>query len=176
MSSIAVLIIAFFIYGVLKVELNKINRKSKPKKSSKPKPIATTKPVIDNKRNQTITIEFDQPEIKEPNANELLELNVRYPDYKFENGVDIIIKKNKTEIRAYGLAKYDGGHLVIAFDYQSSVIKYFKLSRFRNCINAETGEIITSIKDFMLNLNPDIFDIRPEFNRLDELKMKHGLI
>jgi hypothetical protein len=105
-----------------------------------------------------------------------MDLQVRYPDYKFENGVDVLVVGRDNPMRVFGLAKYNGGHLVIAHDYKYGDKNYYKMSKFRNAVNTETGEIITKIKEFVLSINPDIFDIRPEFERIDELKMKHGLL
>ena len=78
-------------------------------------------------------------------------------------------------MRVFGLAKYEIGHLVIAHDYKYGDKNHYKLTKFRNAVNPETGEIITKFKEFVLSINPDIFDIRPEFERIDKLKEKHGL-
>ena len=104
-----------------------------------------------------------------------MDLQVRYPDYPFENGVDVLVVGRESPLRVFGLAKYNGGHLVIALDYKYGDKNHYKLTKFKNAVNPETGEIITKIKEFVLSINPDVFDIRPEFERIDELKMKHGL-
>lgn len=153
MSSIAALIFCFVIYGLLRIEFNKITRKSKPKKSSTPKPIATTKPVTNNQYSPTITIEFDQPEIDEPievvNVRSSLEFDYQNMDgVKSHRTVDVI------NMELQGARKRLWGYCHKRDDFRT-----FNIDRIKNCVDVNTGEIIDDVAGFLMELHQQQLEV-----------------
>jgi len=88
-----------------------------------------------------------------------IEMKIRY--YSESRGEMV-----EKELLAYGLGRYENRYYVIAHSYEDNERRTYKVAKFRSCINLETGKKITSIKNFLLDYNPNVEDLTGEFNAI----------
>lgn len=73
--------------------------------------------------------------------------------------------------KVYGLAGKGGG-FVIGYSHELGRIRHFSVGSIHNCVDAETGEIITDIKARIKAFNPVPYDMDDYFEKLEQYKEK----
>ena len=74
--------------------------------------------------------------------------------------------------KVYGLGGKDGS-FVIGHSHELGRIRHFSVGSIHNCVDAETGEIITDLKARIMAFNPVPYDMDDYFEKLDEYKQKN---
>jgi len=86
-----------------------------------------------------------------------LELMIRYTSHG---------QRVERKISVSGLGKYGNCYYIVGFCHLRNGIRHFKLQRFRGCIDLSTGQVITKVKDHILQFNPVVEDLTAEYQSL----------